>query len=70
MGAMERPVRDDGRVPGTERFDASASVRAHRFSTPVVRELTPRDMDEQRRMVQASLLPRPRLSATRLASPR
>jgi hypothetical protein len=65
MDPMERSVRDDGRMP-----DASESVRAHRFSTPVVRELTARDMDEQRRMVRASLLPAPRGSVTRLVPPR
>jgi hypothetical protein len=59
---MEIPVRD---VDGAARPGASERVDAHRFSTPVVRELTARDMDEQRRLVQASLLPRPRASATR-----
>jgi hypothetical protein len=66
MDAMERPVRDDGRP----RPDASASVSAHRFTTPVVRELTARDMDAQRHMVRASLLPAPRASAMRSAPPR
>jgi hypothetical protein len=61
---MEIPVRQvDGAVPP----DASAGADGHRFSTPVVRELTARDMDEQRRLVQASLLPRPRPTAARIA---
>jgi hypothetical protein len=30
--------------------------RAHRYSTPIVRELTPQDMDRQRGLVARSLL--------------
>jgi hypothetical protein len=61
---MEIPAPN---VDGTGRPDTSARVAAHRFSSPVVRELTARDMDEQRRLVQASLLPRRRASARRSA---
>jgi hypothetical protein len=61
---MEIPVPNVG---AAVRPDASERVGAHRFSSPFVRELTARDMDEQRRLVQASLLPRPRASATRAA---
>jgi hypothetical protein len=52
---MESPLHD-GRSSGAARADASDRITAHRFSTPVVRELTTRDMDEQRRLVRASLL--------------
>jgi hypothetical protein len=61
---MEIP-RHNGTASGAARSPASESVSAHRFSTPVVRELTARDMDEQRRLVRASLLPAPRASAIR-----
>ena len=61
---METPAHD---LDGAVRRTASERVDAHRFATPVVRELTARDMDEQRRLVQASLLPRPRASARRTA---
>jgi hypothetical protein len=64
---MEIPARYNGTASGAPRPTASDAVSAHRFSTPVVRELTARDMDEQRRLVRASLLPAPRAAAMRPA---
>jgi hypothetical protein len=64
---MEIPAPRNGTAANAARPTASDSVSAHRFSTPVVRELTARDMDEQRRLVRASLLPAPRASIARPA---
>jgi hypothetical protein len=65
IGAMEAPARH---IAGTTPSNVVEQVAAHRFATPVVRELTDRDMDEQRRLVRASLLmPVPRASVTRPA---
>jgi hypothetical protein len=65
IGPMEAHPRHNA---GKARYDVVEQVAAHRFATPVVRELTHRDMDEQRRLVRASLLmPVPRASVSRPA---
>jgi hypothetical protein len=65
IGTMEAHPRDNA-LQGRSRV--VEQVVAHRFATPVVRELTDRDMDEQRRLVRASLLvPAPRASIRRSA---
>jgi hypothetical protein len=40
-----------------ERLDEGGRVAAHRYSTPAVRELTTREMQQQRRLVLMSLAP-------------
>jgi hypothetical protein len=50
---MEPP--DLHNTDGVEETQPDAA-QVQRWSGPMVRELTPRDLDEQRRLVRASLL--------------
>jgi hypothetical protein len=66
VGALCRSIERDHHQSvqsqrDSERNEASIGegwrVAAHRYSTPAVRELTTREMQQQRRLVQMSLSP-------------
>jgi hypothetical protein len=49
-------ARPDGRATG--RVEAAPNVSRHRYSLATAREMSAAEMDAQRRLVLASLLPR------------
>ena len=53
---MHFPARDNANDSDRPQSNAAQPVTAERYSVPMLRELTARDMDEQRRLVRASLL--------------
>jgi hypothetical protein len=56
IGPVEPQQSLDDFAGFAARVGAVDDSRAHRYSTPVVRELTPQDMDRQRGLVARSLL--------------